>query len=65
MPCSNPILYYNLSMAFAWPKGLAAVSRIVQVLPMVVKPLLKGCNIFCVYHICWEAIAVIDHSYAV
>ena len=32
---------------------------------MVVKFLLKGCDIFCIYHICWEVIPVIDHPYAI
>ena len=32
---------------------------------MVVKPRLKGCNRFCVYHVCWEVIPVIEHSYTV
>ena len=32
---------------------------------MVVKPLLKGCDGFCIYHMCWEVIPVIDHTYAV
>ena len=38
---------------------------ILQVLPTVVKPPLKGCDRFCVYHVCWEVIPVIDHSYDV
>ena len=60
---AHPVLYYNLSIAFAWLKGLATVSLILQVLSMVVKPLLKGCNRLCIYHICWVVIPVIDHSY--
>ena len=32
---------------------------------MIVKVLLKGCNRFCIYHICCEVIPVIDHLYAI